>query len=351
MYAAVVTDTSQAPRYAEFADPVVGPGRVEAEVLASAVHVIVRTIAAGRHYSAPRSRPSSPASTASSGCPTAAARTPAGPAAVRDARRARLAAAAGVDVPEGLSSATAAALVNPAARRGSRSAASRRGRHGADHRRHRHLRAARGPGGQALGAGPVVALGRNAEALARPPRWARTPPSGSTTTSRPRWPRPPARDGAYDIVLDYLGGAPAPPSLQALVANKVAPHRPVRFVNIGNLAGPELPWPAAMRSTAIQVPATASATPDGADGAGRGVDVRRGGGGQALRRLRRAPAQRGRVPLGPAGTPRPGPLIPRAPRHVSPWSPRGRPGLTPSERWDLERPPRSGGPGSCSCAR
>ena len=51
MKAAVVHDTDQAPRYDEFADPVVGEGRFEAEVLASAVHVIVRTIAAGRHYS------------------------------------------------------------------------------------------------------------------------------------------------------------------------------------------------------------------------------------------------------------------------------------------------------------
>ena len=38
------------------------------------------------------------------------------------------------------------------------------------------------------------------------------------------------------------------------MANKVDPHRPVRFVNIGNLAGAELPLAAAtVRSTAIQI--------------------------------------------------------------------------------------------------
>ncbi|MGI3781408.1 MAG: quinone oxidoreductase family protein, partial [Janthinobacterium lividum] len=60
--------------------------------------------------------------------------------------------------------------------------------------------------------------------------------------------------GAYDIVLDYLWGPPAAAVLQALVANKVDPHRPVRFVNIGNLAGAELPLAAAtLRSSAIEL--------------------------------------------------------------------------------------------------
>lgn len=49
MPAAIVNGTAFPPAYADFPDPVVAPGWVEAEVLASAVHRIVRAIAAGEH--------------------------------------------------------------------------------------------------------------------------------------------------------------------------------------------------------------------------------------------------------------------------------------------------------------
>ena len=51
MLAAVVTDTNRPPVYTAFPDPEFGPGQVEGTVLASAVHRVVRAVAAGQHYS------------------------------------------------------------------------------------------------------------------------------------------------------------------------------------------------------------------------------------------------------------------------------------------------------------
>ena len=67
------------------------------------------------------------------------------------------------------------------------------------------------------------------------------------------------------------------------MTNKVDPHRPVRFVNIGNLAGAELAVSAAtLRSTRDPaVGARHRQLPDGAHAAGRRGHVRRGRRGPA----------------------------------------------------------------------
>jgi NADPH:quinone reductase-like Zn-dependent oxidoreductase len=255
--AAVVHDTEQAPRFDEFADPAVGEGRVEAEVLASAVHVIVRTIAAGRHYSSTTKPPFVPGLDGVVRLPdgrrvyAGGAQPPYGFLAERVA----LPAAAGIEVPDGLSSTTAAALVNPAA--SSWIPLSRIGAEG----RTVLVVGATGTSGllavqaaKAQGAGRVVALGRNADGLARAAELG----ADATVTLGDDLAAPLAEaagpDGAYDVVLDYLWGPPARTVLDALVANKVDAHRPVRFVNIGNLAGAELAVPAAaLRSSAIEL--------------------------------------------------------------------------------------------------
>ncbi len=257
MRAAVVHDTSRSPRYDEFAEPVVAPGRVEAEVLASAVHVIVRTIAAGRHYSSAVEPPFVPGLDGVVRLPdgrrvyVGGVQAPYGML----AERAAVPVAAAVDVPEGLSDATAAALVNPAA--SSWIPLSRLGAEGATVL----VLGATGTSGllavqtaKALGAARVVAAGRNANGLAR----ATALGADATVTLGVDLAAPLAdaagTDGAYDVVLDYLWGPPALGVLDALVTNGVDPHRPVRFVNIGNLAGAELPLTAAtLRSRAIEV--------------------------------------------------------------------------------------------------
>ena len=257
MRAAVVQDINQPPVYTDFADPVVGPGRVEAEVLASAVHVIVRIIAAGQHYSSAVEPPFVPGLDGVVRLPdgrrvyVAGVQAPYGML----AERAAVPVAAAVDVPEGLSDTTAAALVNPAA--SSWVPLSRLGAEGATVL----IIGATGTSGllavqaaKAQGAARVVALGRNAAGLARAAELG----ADATVMLGDDLAAPLAEaagpDGAYDIVLDYLWGPPALAVLQALVTNKVDPHRPVRFVNIGNLAGAELALPAAVvRSSAIQV--------------------------------------------------------------------------------------------------
>ncbi|GAA3561554.1 zinc-binding alcohol dehydrogenase family protein [Microlunatus spumicola] len=257
MHAAVVHDTNQPPRYGEFADPIVSEGRVEAEVLASAVHVIVRTIAAGQHYSSTTKPPFVPGLDGVVRLPDGRRAYAAGVQAPYGmlAERAAVPLGALVDVPEGLSDAAAAAIVNPAA--SSWLPLSRLGAEGATVL----VVGATGTSGllavqvaKALGAARVVAAGRNADGLSRAAELG----ADATVTLGDDLAAPLAEaagpDGAYDIVLDYLWGPVAGAVLQALVANKVDPHRPVRFVNIGNLAGPELALPAAaIRSSAIQI--------------------------------------------------------------------------------------------------
>ena len=256
MHAAVVHDTTQRPHYAEFADPIVTSGRVEAEVLASAVHVIVRAIASGRHYSGALTPPFIPGLDGVVRLPDGRRVYAGGVQAPYGMLADRVAVAdGGVEVPEGLSDATAAALVNPAA--SSWVPLSRLGAEG----KTVLVVGATGTSGllavqvaKALGAAHVVAAGRNADGLAR----ASALGADATVTLADDLAAPLAEaagpGGAYDIVLDYLWGPPASAVLNALVANKVDPHRPVQLVNIGNLAGAELPLAAAtLRSSAIHL--------------------------------------------------------------------------------------------------
>lgn len=257
MRAAVVQDVNQPPVYTDFADPEVTPGRVEAEVLASAVHVIVRILAAGQHYSSSVKPPFIPGLDGVVRLPDGRRAYVGGVQAPYGmlAERAAVPEAAAVEVPDGLSDATAAALVNPAA--SSWIPLNRLGAEGATVL----VVGATGTSGllavqtaRALGAARVVALGRNPDGLARASELG----ADATVVLGDDLAGPLAEaagpDGAYDIVLDYLWGPPASAVLQALVANKVDPHRGVRFVNIGNLAGAELSLPAAvLRSSAIQL--------------------------------------------------------------------------------------------------
>jgi NADPH:quinone reductase-like Zn-dependent oxidoreductase len=257
MHAAVVHDTAQAPHYAEFADPVVAPGRVEVEVLAAAVHVIVKIIAAGQHYSADLTPPFVPGVDGVVRLPdgrrvySGGVQAPYGML----AERAAVPEAFAIELPDGLSDATAAALVNPAA--SSWIPLTRLGAQDATVL----VLGATGTSGllavqtaKALGASRVVAVGRNADGLARAAELGADATVGLADDLAAPLAEAAGPDGAYDIVLDYLWGPPASTVLRALVTNKVDPHRPVRFVNLGNLGGPEVSVPATtLRSSAIQL--------------------------------------------------------------------------------------------------
>ena len=257
MRAAVVHDTTQPPRYGEFPDPEAGPGRVGVEVLAAAVHVIVKVIASGRHYSGDLTPPFVPGVDGVVRLPdgrrvySGGVQAPYGML----AERAAVPAGFAVEVPDALPDATAAALVNPAT--SSWVPLTRLGAEGATVL----VLGATGTSGllavqsaKAPGAARVVAAGRSADGLARAAELG----ADATVTLADDLAAPLAEaagpDGAYDIVLDYLWGPAASNVLTALVANKVDPHRPVRFVNLGNLAGPDVALPATtLRSTAVQL--------------------------------------------------------------------------------------------------
>ena len=50
MKAAIIDGPGEAPRYGDFAEPVVGEGKELVELVAAGVHTIVRSLAAGHHY-------------------------------------------------------------------------------------------------------------------------------------------------------------------------------------------------------------------------------------------------------------------------------------------------------------
>ena len=83
-----------------------------------------------------------------------------------------------------------------------------------------------------------------------------TPPSASkvrTLSWRKRcWP---ARDGGYDVVLDYLWGRPTEALVAALTGHDVtAESRRTRLIQIGEMAGPIIKLPAAaLRSSGLEV--------------------------------------------------------------------------------------------------
>lgn len=242
MKAALVSDYSVAPQCGEFPDPEPRAGFVEVRMLAAGVHQLVRSIAAGAHYTSGDELPFvagidgvavlDGVRVYTGGCPdpygTIAERTlvPAGWA---------------VPIPGGLSSELAAALVNPAMSSwlplvsrglqpgqtvlvlGATGAAGTLATEVALH----------------LGAGRVIAAGRNAAVLSRlatDPRVTTVSLDGSreeTTAAIAA-----AVSDGLDVVLDYLWGPVAEATLDALRARSLSDGgSAVQYVQIGSLAG------------------------------------------------------------------------------------------------------------------
>ena len=240
MHAAVVTDVNRPPTYAEFPDPPVTEGRREVEVLASAVHQIVRAIASGRHYSADLTPPFIPGIDGVVRVPDGGRYYAGGlqPPYGMLAERAVIPDGSGVPVPAGLDEAVAAAIVNPAA--SSWVPLSNLLNPGNTVL----VLGATGTSGllavqvaKLLGAGRVVAAGRNPDALEQ--ALARGADAAVRIDDDFAAGLLGAADG-YDIVLDYLWGDVASRALSALVSRRIDPTRPVHFVNLGGLAGPDI---------------------------------------------------------------------------------------------------------------
>ncbi len=257
MRAAVVTDVERPPVAGEFAEPDVPEGFVPLTVEASAVHQIVRAIAAGRNPTISAAPPFVPGLDAVGRLPdgtlvyAAGARPPFGTLAERTA----VPAAAAIPLPAGFSVTTAAALVNPA--------------YSAWQPLTEHLRAGSGQtvlvlGGtgvsgllavqlaQRLGAGRVIAAGLAGAGLTRAAELG----ADATVALGGDYPQrliAAASDGV-DLVLDYLWGEPAAGTFQALAQMARPPWQPVQFVQIGSVAGNSLKLDAALlRNQNLQI--------------------------------------------------------------------------------------------------
>lgn len=260
MKAAVVTDVSEAPAYADFAAPTPQPGELLVKVRASALSQLVRAQASGRHYTSPKP----PFAPGADGVGVledgqrvyfAFPRNPVGAMAEQVCVQADCV----VPLPDDIDDITAAAIANPGM--SSWAALTERaqlqqgegvlinGANGASGRLAiriaRHLGAgrivvtARNTAAEAdlraLGADVFIALGQEPDALQAALRA--------------------EIDKGIGVVLDYVWGSSAETIMQAATSHAPgeAAQR-IRFVNIGSLGGLNINLPAGLlRSTGLEL--------------------------------------------------------------------------------------------------
>jgi NADPH:quinone reductase-like Zn-dependent oxidoreductase len=244
MHAAVVTDFTAPPVYAEFADPEPAEGEVIAEVRAAAVANIVRLIAAGKHYSSAANPPMVAGFDGVVELPDGSlgyvptVRSPWGTL----AERAAVSLATVRPVPTGLDAAQAAAVVNTAfaswlpltrilepgatptvlvigAAGASGSVAVQVAKH--------------------LGARRVIAVGREGDALRR----AADRGADEIIPLDEKLDSAIAHIGAdgVDVVLDFLWGEVATTAMGALARSAPHPQHRIDWVNLGALDGVHVP--------------------------------------------------------------------------------------------------------------
>ena len=262
MNAAVIYDFAAPPRYSTFADPVAGQGELLVEVIASGLHPVVKSLAAGTHYGSTGVLPLIPGV-------DGIGRLQDGTQVYFGASKPPFGALAEVSVTaRGMCIPTTASL-DPVMMAGignpgmsSWVALTRRARFVAGERV--LILGATGIAGQLavqiakhLGADRVVAAGRNPAALETTVEL-----GADATISLNQEPelllssiRREFSEGGIDIVLDYLWGSAAEAVLEAM-SQKGMRHAVtrVRFVQIGASAGPAITLRAAtLRSTAIEL--------------------------------------------------------------------------------------------------
>lgn len=259
MKAAVVSSFDHPPRYEDFPDPVAaGEHEAVVEVLAAGLHPRVRSGAAGTHYTSEGELPMVPGIDAvgrrddgalvyfvalDGGTGTMAER------AVMDVRR-------GFELPAGVDAAAIAAAMNP----GMSSWVGLRRRAELVPGESVLVLGATGNAGRMavqiakhLGAGEVIAAGRNAAVLAT------LPGLGADQVV--------SLDGGeeaiaalaeaaaeVDVVVDYLWGKPAEAAIPAIVRRREDRSRALRWVQIGAITGPEIALPsAALRAANLKI--------------------------------------------------------------------------------------------------
>jgi NADPH:quinone reductase-like Zn-dependent oxidoreductase len=258
MKAAVVRSFDHPPRYEEFAEPVARDAdEVVVEVLAAGLHPRVRSGADGSHYTSEGALPLVPGV-------DAVGRTPDGTLAYfvagdgvagTMAERAVMDRRRGVELPDGVDPVAVAAAMNP----GMSSWVGLRRRAELQAGESVLILGATGNAGRMaiqiakhLGAGEMVAAGRNPEVLATLPglgadRVVELADADSIDALG-------EAAAEVDVVIDYLWGKPAEAAIPAIVRRRADRSRALRWVQIGSVAGPDIALPSvALRAANLKV--------------------------------------------------------------------------------------------------
>jgi NADPH:quinone reductase-like Zn-dependent oxidoreductase len=260
MKAALVTTFDSPPHYADVPEPsLADPDEIVVDVLASGLHPRVRSQANGTHYTSTDSLPLVPGIDGVGRDGEGRLRyfllldPPHGAMAERvvvDARRS-------IELPDGTDPVAVAAAMNPAM---SSWVALRQRIELAPGQSVLVLGATGNAGRMAitvarhLGAGRVVAAGRDAERLAQLPALGADDVvslAGDPAAVAGRLGHAAAE---VDVVLDYVWGEPAAAAIAALVTARAHRSRPLSWVQIGSVAGPTAAIPsAALRAARLQI--------------------------------------------------------------------------------------------------
>ena len=263
MKAAVIETLGEAPVLREVAEPRPGEGGAVVRVRAAAIKNIEQMLAAGTHYASARMRLPAPVGldavvSLPDGRRAYAGATPPGGAM---AERMVIDPSTAIPVPDSVDDAAAAALPNAGVSAWFALEHSGRLQPGQSVL----ILGATGVTGalavqlaeHEFGAGHVVAVGRNPERLEALRRrgadqtisLSNSPEEFGAAVAEAHAERP------FDLVLDFLWGEPAEWTLRALGGDDLsAGYHRTRWVQIGEMAGPEIALPASiMRSTGIEL--------------------------------------------------------------------------------------------------
>ncbi|MGB8065076.1 MAG: zinc-binding alcohol dehydrogenase family protein [Candidatus Sulfotelmatobacter sp.] len=270
MHAAVLHALGKPPRHEQFPEPTAGDGEVIVHVHAASLKPVDKQLASGSHYASPREFPlvcgSDGVGHLSDGQRVffGGTRAPCGAMAQRTVVRRAFC----FPVPDGVDDETAAALPNPGVSAWLSLAHRARLAPGENVL----ILGATGVTGKLavkiaklLGAGRVVAAGRNPQALDRLLQLGADAiirfdvPTNELAEAFVRE----AGQSGFQVVIDYVWGSPAETFLAAITRKEFAlVTSETRFVQVGESAGPTISLPAAvLRSTALTILGTAGIPP------------------------------------------------------------------------------------------
>jgi NADPH:quinone reductase-like Zn-dependent oxidoreductase len=258
MKAAIVVEAGKTPIYGEFREPMPASGEVLVTVSAAALSNVVKSRASGTHYSSSEELPFivgiDGVGRLDNGCRVyfVLPRAPYGSMSEKTVVRQ----SQSVSLPDDLDDVTAAAIANP----GMSSWAALKARAKLTTGETVLVNGATGTAGRLavqiakyLGAGKVVATGRDTEALKALPALGAdvTIPLGDVGDAFEDALKQQFGGDGIDVVLDYLCG---PSAERVIIAGAKAGKeaRPIRFVHIGSVSAPTIALPsAALRSSAV----------------------------------------------------------------------------------------------------